>query len=98
MAWRPYENLIASELDNTVPRKVTWTHFLGMAEEVKLDPNGDFHRHIRGARIRLRNQQQKDTNHTGALGGPREGSCMDGFSPIQTGEVGDITASLPASG
>jgi len=96
MAWRPYENLIAGELDNTVPGKVTgWLQFLGMEEQVKLDLNGDFHRDIRGTRIRLRNQQPMDRNHTGALGEHRPASYMHGFSPVQTGEVGDITAGLP---
>jgi len=37
MAWRPYDNLIAGELDNTVPGKVTgWLRFLGMEEQVGL--------------------------------------------------------------
>ena len=96
MAWRPYENLIAGELDNTVPGKVTgWLRFLGMEEQVKLDLNGDFHRDIRGTRIRLRNLQPTDRNHTGATGEARQGSYMRRFSPVQTGEVGDITAGLP---
>jgi len=96
MAWRPHENLIAGELDNTVPGKVTgWLQFLGMEEGVKLDLNGDFHRDIRGTRIRLRNQQPMDRNHTGATGEIREGSYMQRFSTVQTGEVGDITAGLP---
>ena len=96
MAWRPYENLIAGELDNTVPGKVIgWIRFLGMEEEVKLDLKGDFHRDIRGARIRLRNLQPKDRNHSGALGQTRQGSYMARFSPTQTGEAGDITAGLP---
>ena len=94
MAWRPYENLIAGELDNTVPGKVTgWLRFLGMEEEVKLDLNGDFHRDIRGAKIRLRNPQPADRNHTGAVGETRQASYMHGFSPILTG----TTAAAPAA-
>jgi len=96
MAWRPYENLICGELDNTTPGRVTgWLRFVGMEEEVKLDLNGDFHRDIRGARIRLRNPRPMDRNRTGATGDVRQGSYMDRFSPVQTGEVGDITAGLP---
>lgn len=80
MACRPYENLIAGELDNTVPGKVTgWMRFVGMEEEVKLDLKGDFHRDIRGTRIRLRNAQPRDRNHTGAIGEVRQGCYMDGF-------------------
>ncbi len=96
MAWRPYENLIAGELSNTVPGKVTgWLRFVGMEEEVKLNLNGDFHRDIRGTRIRLRNPQPMDRNQAEAAGEPRQGSYMRRFSPVQTGEVGDITAGLP---
>ena len=90
MAWRPYENLIAGELDNRVAGKVTGSlRFVGMEEQVKLDLTGDFHRDIRGTKIRLSNRQPEDRNHTGPVG-----SYMRGFSPTQTGEVGDITAGL----
>ena len=86
MAWRPYENLIEGELDNTVPGKVTgWIRFLGMDEPVRLDLEGDFHRDIRGAKIRLKNNTP--SNRKG-----QEGSYMRGFSPVQTGRAGDITA------
>jgi len=89
MAWRPYENLIEGELDNTVPGKVTgWIRFLGMDEPVRLDLQGDFHRDIRGAKIRLKNNTP--SNRKG-----QEGSYMRGFSPVQTGKAGDITAGLP---
>lgn len=54
MAWRPTEHLIEGELDNTTPGKVTgWMRFAGMNERVLFDLTGDFHRDIRGARIRL---------------------------------------------
>ena len=88
MAWRPHENLVEGELDNTVPGKVTgWIKFVGMKKPVKLDLAGDFHRDIRGAKIRLRNP---NLSHNG-----NERSYMEGFSPTQTGEVGDMTAGLP---
>lgn len=36
MAWRPHEQLIEGELDNTVPHKVTgWLKFVGMTQVVK---------------------------------------------------------------
>lgn len=89
MAWRPHDNLIAGELDNTVPGKVTgWLRFFGLEEEVKLDLKGDFHRDIRGARIRLR-------KHAGHVTEPHRDSHMHLFCPVQTGEVGDITAGRP---
>ena len=95
MAWRPYQNLIEGELDNTVPGKVTgWIHFLGMDEPVKFELEGDFHRDIRGAKIRFHNSNPSDRNHSGALSGTPAGSYMKGFSPVQTGRVGDITAGL----
>ena len=96
MAWRPYENLIEGELDNTVPGKVTgWMRFLGMDEVVKLDLEGDFHRDIRGARIHFHNHKPSDRNQNGVLGEVRPESYMNGFSPVQTGQAGDITAGLP---
>jgi hypothetical protein len=88
MAWRPKDNLIEGELDNTVLGKVTgWLKFLGMAEVVRLDLAGDFASDVRGRRLRLRNP--KPTHRNGDPG------YMDKFSATQTGEVGDITAGLP---
>jgi len=96
MAWRPYENLIEGELDNTVPGRVTgWIRFLGMTEPVRLELEGDFHRDIRGSKIRFHNPSPSDRNQTGALREIRKGSYMEGFSPVQTGKAGDITAGLP---
>ena len=88
MAWRPHEQLIGGELDNSVPGKVTgWLVFVGMDKPVKLDLVGDFHRDIRGTKVRLRNPNPAE----------RDGSekYLEGFSAVQTGEVGDMTAGLP---
>ena len=82
-AWRPYENLLAGELDNREPGKVIgWLRFAGMGEDVKLDLKGDFHRDIRGTVVRLSNDSpaQVDTEY------------MEGMSAHQTGKVGDMTA------
>jgi len=55
MAWRPTEYLIEACLDNSVPNKVTgWMKFAGMNEKVIFDLEGNFHRDIRGAKVRLR--------------------------------------------
>ena len=86
MAWRPTECLIDGELDNTTPGKVVgWMRFKGLSERVTFKLEGDFHRDIRGAKIRF----------TGA--GDREDALdyMDGFDLNQEGNVGDITAGLP---
>jgi hypothetical protein len=86
MAWRPNGNLIAGELDNTERGRVTgWMEFVGLKERVTFDLRGDFHRDIRGTRIRLRNTAPQGDS----------GSSLDGFSTSQTGVVGDITAGLP---
>ena len=88
MAWRPHEQLIGGELNNSVPGKVTgWLVFVGMDKPVKLDLVGDFHRDIRGTKVRLRNPNPAE----------RDGSekYLEGFSAVQTGEVGDMTAGLP---
>ncbi len=88
MAFRPTEYLICGELDNTVQGKVTgWMRFVGIKGKVTFDLEGNFHRDIRGAKIRL-------------IGGatdnePDAEGYMQGFAPHQTGKVGDITAGLP---
>ena len=55
MAWRPTQYLIEGELDNTQPGKVTgWMRFAGLKQLVTFDLSGNFHRDIRGAKIRFR--------------------------------------------
>jgi hypothetical protein len=88
MAWRPHENLIGGELNNSVPGKVTgWLMFVGMDKPVKLDLVGDFHRDIRGTKVRLRNPNPTQDGD--------RAKYLDGFSPMQIGNVGDMTAGLP---
>ena len=92
MAWRPYQNLIEGELDNSKPGIVTgWIKFVGMKKRVILDLLGDFHQDIVGAVIRITNPKPSDRNREL----DRPGTYMEGFSHIQRGEVGDITAGLP---
>lgn len=88
MAWRPTEYLLEGELDNTQPGKVTgWMRFAGMKQKVTFDLDGNFHRDIRGAKIRFQGN--------GWEGDPKAAGYMQGMSVEQTGEVGDITAGLP---
>ena len=90
MAWRPTHCLVEGELDNTQPNKVTgWMQFAGMKNQVTFDLEGNFHRDIRGAKIRFQ-------------GDAYEGDAPDdaerylkSFAEHQTGKVGDITAGLP---
>ena len=86
MAWRPNEQLIEAILDNTVPGKVTgWMKFAGMDEKVIFDLEGNFHRDIRGAKVRLRG--------CGESANAKEAEkYMEGFSTFQKGKVGDMTA------
>ena len=85
MAWRPTQYLLEGELDNTTPGRVTgWMRFTGLKDKVTFDLEGNFHRDIRGAKIGFR---RTDSERNG-----NSGSCMDGFAPHQTGQVGDITA------
>jgi hypothetical protein len=90
MAWRPSEYLIDGMLDNTTPGKVVgWMKFLGKRNKVKFDLDGDFHRDIRGARIKFHNEQYKEAD-------PQEArKYCRAFVAVQTGVVGDITAGLP---
>jgi len=88
MAWRPTQYLKEGELDNTIPGKVTgWMQFAGMKEKVTFELEGDFHRDIRGAKIRFTGD--------GSDNDPEAARYMDGFSPNQKGKVGDITAGMP---
>ena len=85
MAWRPNEQLIEGELDNTVRGKVTgWMRFVGIKGRVKFDLAGDFLSDIAGCRIRFGNPESS--------GDP---GYMKHFRKVQKGEVGDITAGLP---
>lgn len=87
MAWRPTQYLIEGELDNTTPGKVTgWMRFAGMKKQVTFDLKGDFHRDIRGAKIRF----QGDTEGAEDVQEARE--YMEGFAQHHSGNVGDITA------
>ena len=88
MAWRPTEFLTEGELDNTTPGKVTgWLRFAGMNEKVTLKLEGNFHRDIRGAKIRLK--------HDAIANEQDAEKYLEGFTQHQTGKTGDITAGLP---
>src|SRR4051812_29442367 len=90
MAWRPTDYLIAGELDNTAPGVVSgWMKFAGLGELVSFDLKGDFHRDIRGTKLRLK---------TGRDERPADGDAaeyMAGFATLQQGDAGDITAGMP---
>jgi hypothetical protein len=92
MAWRPYSNLIEGELDNQTPGKVTgWMRFLRGGKRplrVNFFLEGDFHEDIRGKVIRLSNPSPSDEYTDDGRGT----TYMDGFSAVQRGQVGDITA------
>jgi len=90
MAWRPTKYLQEGELDNTCPNKVTgWMKFAGMKDKVTFNLEGNFHRDIRGAKIRLTGDAYEDGADIDS------GDYFDGFARHQTGRVGDITAGLP---
>jgi hypothetical protein len=86
MAWRPSGYLIEGELDNTKRGKVTgWMRFVGLSRKVTFDLKGDFHRDIRGTRIRFKG----DGDESDAA------AYMKGLAEHQRGDVGDMTAGLP---
>jgi len=88
MAWRPNEQLIEAELDNTVPGRVTgWMKFAGMKQKAPFDLEGNFHRDIRGAKIRFTGDAEANSKEAPEY--------MKGFAQHQTGKVGDMTAGLP---
>ncbi len=98
MAWRPYDNLIEGELDNTTLGNVTgWIAFYRNGKDpltVTLELVGDFHEDIRGCKIRLTNPTPQDRSDVLE----REDSYMDGFDERQIGQAGDITAGLKVNG
>jgi len=89
MAWRPNGQFIEGVLHNTVPDKVTgWMRFAGMDEKVIFDLKDNFHRDIRGAKVRLRGNEESANTEEAA-------KYMEGLSKLQKGNVGDMTAGLP---
>ena len=89
MAWRPNEQFIEGVLDNTVPGKVTgWMRFAGMNDRVIFDLEGNFHRDIRGAKVRLRGDGESANTEESE-------KYMEGFSAVQKGNVGDVTGGFP---
>lgn len=89
MAWRPTDYFIEGELDNTVPGKVTgWMQFAGLNETVTFELDGDFHRDIRGAKVRL-------IGDGNAANADEAEKYMKDFASVQKGKVGDMTAGLP---
>jgi len=92
MAWRPTPYLVAGILDNTVRGKVTgWMYYIGLDGKATFDLDGEFHRDIRGAKIKFvgNGYANEDTDLRKAT------SYMEDFALHQTGKVGDITAGLP---
>ena len=90
MAWRPTSCLQEGELDNTCPNKVTgWMKFAGLKEKVTFELEGNFHRDIRGAKIRFTGDAYEGDFPEDAE------KYMEGFALTQSGKAGDITAGLP---
>ncbi len=89
MAWRPSDIFIEGILDNTVPNKITgWMKFAGMQENVTFELEGNFHRDIRGAKVKL-------TGDCQLVDFEKAKNYMQGFSIFQKGKAGDMTAGLP---
>jgi hypothetical protein len=81
MAWRIDEAVVRGELDNRVRGRVTgriW--FVGRAEPVELELNGNCWRDLAGRRLEFTNPQPKP-------------GALEKLAPLQRGTVGDISAS-----
>lgn len=95
MAWRPTRFLVEGMLDNTCPKKVRgWMRFVGVKGKVTFDLEGDFHKDIRGAKIRFTDNMEGNTEKVNA---EEAREYMKPFARHQTGAVGDITAGLPSA-
>jgi len=89
MAWRPNDYFVEGVLDNTEPGKVTgWMKFVEKNEKVVFDLEGNFHRDIRGAEVKLHGDGESTEPYEAAR-------YMEGFALTQIGKVGDMTAGLP---
>jgi len=87
MAWRPTHLIIEGELDNTVRDKITgFMRFYGLDEPVKFELEGNFHRDIRGSKIRFSSDDYMSEDENEAK------EYMSCFTLEQTGNGGDITA------
>ena len=91
MTWPIMRYLRYGELDNTTPGKVTgWMDLYGM-RKVTFDLRGDFHRDIRGTKIRF-------SGSGSPSGSQRARRHIQGLASHQTGRVGEITTGkLPIS-
>ena len=90
MAWRPTHLVIEGELDNSIRDKVTgWIKFYGLEKNVIFDLKGNFHRDIRGAKIKFHSEEYMEQDEKEAI------EYMKSFSLTQTGNAGDITLGLP---
>lgn len=84
MAWRPYDYVIEGMLDNTRAGKITgWMKFAGIRHKVRFDLTGNFHRDIQGTRIHINKEEPAVTDAK---------AYMKGFSTVQKGSAGDMTA------
>lgn len=82
MAWRFDQAVICGELDNTERGRVmVRLEVMDRDEPILLDLQGDAWRDIAGSRLRFKNPS------------PRPQSAVPPGSGVQTGQVGDITAS-----
>ncbi len=83
MAWRPNRQLIEGVLDNTAAGKITgWMSFSGLDEKVIFELEGNFHRDIRGAKVKLK----------GSIEAAENKGYLEGFALLQKGKAGDMTA------
>jgi hypothetical protein len=88
MALRITKFLLAGELDNTASGQVKgWITLLGVKGKVVIDLKGNFHRDIRGAKIKISNEPWADERFAR--------DYLRYFGKHQTGKAGDITAGLP---
>jgi hypothetical protein len=84
MAWRIDEAAVRGEIDNTVEGRTTGRIWLaGQDEPITLDLEGDCLRDLAGTRLTFVNPKPK----------PQPSQDIEALSNLQTGTVGDMTAS-----
>ncbi len=85
MAWRPNNQLLEGELDNTKKGTITgWMRFVGMSRKVAFVWKGDCQGALFGKRIRFEGKEKNE-----GRGGPDYFKC---FSTNQSGQAGTISS------
>jgi len=88
MVWRLTQFLLSGKLDNAIPGRIrNYIRLCGGKGKITISLEGDFHRDIRGAKIKFFNEAWADEEFARDF--------LINLRKRQTGQAGDITTGLP---